>query len=173
MELGNFRKRNIFRQYQGNCIGSKMLEKIFYDSSIIHFCSGSIGYRWAVKVTAMPALKMVSGVTDVLMLQELLERFFFQGEAAKDTAETLFLSTQNIMSEIVSVTVSDFDESYKEFIKYPQVSPRILLRTSVMRRKQWSKLCATFATGVEYFQDIQRVNLMNYMEEYEANINRL
>jgi hypothetical protein len=136
----------------------KKVEKIYYDSSIAFYCSGNIGYRWAVKVFHLLATEEVYGVTDTLFFQELLDRFAFSKDML--SGELLFKTTKRLMNEVIPVTKEDFKFSCMLFDKYPGISPRILLRVAVMLNNHLYRLCSTFAAGIETISEIERVNLI-------------
>jgi hypothetical protein len=140
-------------------------ETIFFDSSAAFYCAADIGYRWAVKVKELVARGNVRGVTDALYYQEILDRFTYLGDLQK--GETLFRTMRRLMHETVAVTEDDFLRSYELYQQYPKISPRILLRAAVMINHTHLKICATFAAGIEQMSGIQRVNLMDKIEEIE------
>ena len=145
-------------------------QKVFYDSSIIHFCSGQIGYRWAVKVTYTAAANLVESYTDTLMYQDILD--FYETKGDHNRGETIFKYTKKIMNNTVPVTVEDFDASYELHKKFMDVSPRVLLRTAVMHRMGITDLAAGFAAGIERIPEIRRVNLMEKVADFERICHR-
>ncbi len=144
-----------------------MSEKIFLDSNVVFYCAGNIGYRWAVKVIKKIALEEVDIKTDVFLFQDILDRFFYIND--RYTGEVIFKNIRKIVADVVPVTVADFDLSCDLRKKYPQSSPRILLKTACAVNNGSNKICSTYSTDMEIIKEVERVNLMDKL--YERNNN--
>lgn len=138
---------------------SKELDKVFYDSSQMFFCSGKIGYRWAVKTIEIAAQNLLQSHTDTISLQEVLDFFHFRKE--HERGEVIFKNVKNIMNTVLPVTVADFDLAAELFSKYPAAHPRALIHSAVMKNNNLEMICTTFATGYEQVPVVSRVNLMD------------
>lgn len=140
-------------------MSAPVLDKVFYDSSQLFYCSGKIGYRWAVKTLEIASQNLLMSHTDTISLQEVLDFFHYRSEYEK--GETIFKSTRSVMNKILPVTVSDFDLAASMFAKYPTAHPRALLHSAVMKNNNLEMICTTFATGYEQIPSVSRVNLMD------------
>lgn len=135
------------------------LDHVFYDSSQMFYCSGRIGYRWAVKTIEIAAKDLLISHTDTLALQEVLD--FFHQKKDYERGAVIFTNVKNVMNNVLSVTVEDFDLAYEYFHKFPKASPRAVLHAAVMNNNHLDKICTTFATGYESITNVTRVNLMD------------
>jgi hypothetical protein len=131
---------------------------VFYDSSVCFFCAGDVGYRWAMKVTALIARNAVPWAVDALFFPEILDGFFHTREPLQ--GEVVYGSFRRLAHGPVSVTVEDFDQAALLHERHPGLSPRVALRAAVARRHGSTRMCATFAAGFESVEGIDRVNLM-------------
>jgi hypothetical protein len=138
---------------------SQELEKVFYDSSQMFYCSGKIGYRWAVKTIEIAAENLLISHTDTISLQEVLD--FFHYIKDYERGEVIFKNVKAVMNHVLPVTVADFERSTELFAKYPKAHPRALLHSAVMKNNHIESICTTFATGYEQIPEVNRVNLMD------------
>lgn len=138
---------------------SKPLDKVFYDSSQMFYCSGKIGYRWAVKTIEIAAQNLLISHTDTISLQEVLD--FFHIEKDYERGEVIFRNVKNVMNRLLPVTVEDFTLAAEMFQRYPKAHPRALLHSAVMKNNKLDLICTTFATGYEQIPVVTRVNLMD------------
>lgn len=136
--------------------------KIFLDSSLVFYCSGNIGYRWAVKVMELIARKGNEIYVDTLCFQEVLDRFDTYND--RDRAETIYKAFRGLIKNIVPVSVEDFDTSYKLHTKYPRMSPRALFRIATALNSNSRYLCSTYSADLEPVEEITRINLMEKMQ---------
>jgi hypothetical protein len=135
-----------------------MKEKTFIDSNIIFYCSGDIGYRWAVKVTQEVAKNGDNIYADVFLFQEILDRFYYLNDP--DRAEYMYNATRGLLTNVVEVTVDDFDRSFELHQKYPHLQPRLLLHIGVMTNNNSEKIISTYSADVEEIEEVKRINLM-------------
>lgn len=135
-----------------------MEDRTFIDSSLVFYGSGSIGYRWAVKVMEIVAREDLRIVADTFLFQEVLDRFTGRGDL--DRAEILHTVVRDLFTEVVPVRVEDFDRAAELFRSYPSASPRALLRIATMLNSGARDLCATYSAELERIREINRVNLM-------------
>lgn len=138
---------------------SKVLDNVFYDSSQMFYCSGKIGYRWAVKTIEIAAQNLLVSHTDTISLQEVLD--FFHYKKDYERGEVIFKNVKEVMNKILPVTVADFDLAVDLFSKFPTAHPRALLHSAVMKNNKLDMICTTFATGYEQVPIVTRVNLMD------------
>lgn len=135
------------------------LDKVFYDSSQMFYCSGKIGYRWAVKTIEIASHNLLISHTDTISLNEVLDFFHFTKDYEK--GEAIFKGTKSVMHKILPVTVQDFEIAAMLFKKFPSAHPRALLHSAVMLNNGLEMICTTFATGYEQIPTVKRVNLMD------------
>lgn len=133
----------------------------WFDSSIVHFAAGCIGYRWAVKVLRYVAKEPRSVNVDTLFFTEIIERYPRQTQSEEGLE--IYSQVRKIFNNemISTVDVEDFLTSADLFKKYNKVAPRLLLRLALMKRNSCSEYLATFATGIEHAENIERVNFMD------------
>lgn len=134
-------------------------DRVFYDSSQMFYCSGKIGYRWAVKTIEIAAQNLLVSHTDAFCLQEVLDFFHFRKEPEK--GETIFKNVKKIMNKVLPVTPEDFVLASQMYRQNPKAHPRALLHAAVMKNNELTKICTTFATGYEQIPAVTRVNLMD------------
>lgn len=137
---------------------SKSLDNVFYDSSQMFYCSGKIGYRWAVKTIEIAAQNLLVSHTDTVSLQEVLD--FFHYSKDYERGEVIFKNVKNVMNKVLPVTLADFELAAQMYGKYPKAHPRALLHSAVMKNNNLEMICTTFATGYEQVPTVTRVNLM-------------
>ncbi len=135
-----------------------MKNKKFIDSNIIFYCSGDIGYRWAVKVAQEVAKNDNDTYTDVFLFQEILDRFYYLNDP--DKAEIIYNAVRSLLENTIKVTVADFDKSYELHQKYPNLQPRLLLRVGTMINNNSKKIISTYSADSEEIEEISRINLM-------------
>jgi hypothetical protein len=135
-----------------------MKSKKFVDSNIIFYCSGNIGYCWAVKVVQEIAKNNEDIYADIFLFQEILDRFYYLNDL--DRAEILHNTTRSLLDNVVEVTVNDFDKSYELHQKYPNLQPRLLLRVGVMINNNSREIISTYSADSEEIEEITRINLM-------------
>jgi len=138
------------------------LDSVFYDSSQMFYCSGKIGYRWAVKTIEIAASNLVKSHTDTLALQEVLDFFNHNGDHEKGVA--IFSNVKKVMNVVLPVTVQDFELSYDLHKKFPVAHPRGLIHSAVILNAGFNNICTTFATGYEAIPVVKRVNLMDKVD---------
>lgn len=138
---------------------NKPLDNVFYDSSQMFFCSGRIGYRWAVKTIEIAAQNLLISHTDTLCLQEVLDFFHYRRDYER--GEVIFKNVKNVMNKILPVNVEDFDLAAGMYKQFPTAHPRALLHSAVMKNNNLDMICTTFATGYEQVPTVTRVNLMD------------
>lgn len=134
-------------------------DRVFYDSSQMFYCSGKIGYRWAVKTIEIAAQNLLLSHTDTFCLQEVLDFFHFRKEHEK--GETIFKNVKKIINKVLPVTMDDFVLASEMFKANPKAHPRALLHAAVMKNNELTHICTTFATGYEQIPAVIRVNLMD------------
>ena len=134
-------------------------DNVFYDSSQMFYCSGEIGYRWAVKTIEIAAQNLLVSHTDTISLQEVLDFFHFSKDYER--GEVIFKNVKSLMNKVLPVTLADFELAAELFAKYPKVHPRALLHSAVMKNNNLKMICTTFATGYEQIPIVTRVNLMD------------
>ena len=135
-----------------------MKEKFFLDTNLIFYCSGNIGYRWAVKVMEIIAKNKNSAIVDALFFQEILDRFDYLNN--KNKGEMIYKNARKLLNNIVEINVKDFDNSYELYKKYSTVTPRLFLRIATMKKTGIKKICSTFSANLESIDEITRINLM-------------
>lgn len=139
-----------------------MPRKFFLDSSLVFYCSGNIGYRWAVKVMQLIAQNNNTLYVDTLCYQEVLDRFDKYND--RDRAEIIYKAFRGLIKNTVPVNVEDFDKAYKLYIKYPRMSPRVLLRIATTLNNDSRYLCSTYSADLESVKEITRINLMEKIQ---------
>jgi hypothetical protein len=138
---------------------NKELDRVFFDSSQMFYCSGKIGYRWAVKTIEIAAQNLLISHTDTISMQEVLD--FFHYNKDYERGEIIFKNVKSVMNKILPVTVKDFELAADMSKKNPAAHPRALLHSAVMKNNNLSMICTTFATGYEQVPSVTRVNLMD------------
>lgn len=135
--------------------------KPWFDSSIIHFAAGCIGYRWAVKVARYVAHNPSSVRVDALFFTEILERY--PRLAASDVGAEIYFQVRKIFAreKIEEISVDDFLASAASATATSKAGPRLNLRLALMKKNNCHEYLATFATGIEHVEDIERVNFMD------------
>ena len=135
--------------------------KPWFDSSIIHFAAGCIGYRWAVKVTKYIAHNPSSVRVDALFFTEILERY--PRLASSDVGAEIYFQVRKMFAQekIEEICVDDFLNSAINFTANSKAGPRLNLRLALMKKNNCREYLATFATGIEHVETIERVNFMD------------
>lgn len=141
-------------------------ESLFVDSSIVFYCAGCIGYRWAVKVTTLIARDDSLVCTDTLFFEELLDRFDLTED--RDRGEILFQTARRLVTRVLPVTANDFDTSCTLALKYPDASPRLLLRVAVMLNNGIDRIVATHSSRLQSISEVTRVNLLEQAGSEQA-----
>lgn len=140
-----------------------MKPEVYLDSSIAFYGAGNIGYRWAVKVTNAIAGRFVKAETDSFFFLDLLDQHAFQKDF--QGMRTHFYFFRKIIPQSQTVTVEDFEKSFELFKEFPEASPRLLLRGSIMDRIGIRKIATTFSSGMEKFTFFDRTNLMSELKD--------
>lgn len=133
----------------------------WFDSSIIHFAAGCIGYRWAVKVTRYVAQNPSSVRVDALFFTEILERY--PRLAASDVGVEIYTQVRKMFAQekVEEISVDDFLASAQSASAHSKAGPRLNLRLALMKKNNCGEYLATFATGIEHVENIERVNFMD------------
>jgi hypothetical protein len=127
------------------------------------FGSGSIGYRWAVKMLKVAARRKVSSATDVLLPLEILELHSARGQREKGMR--ISRATLRLLDEVTDLTEADFLAAWELQRKYPSQSPRLLSRIAGMKRAGIETICTTYASGMDEITEVNRSNLIDLVDE--------
>jgi len=139
------------------------LPEAFYDSSVVLFGSGLIGYNWVAKLLNIMARRQVGSLCDCLLPLEILDLHYNRNQIEKGigiTRPLIFL-----MDQIRDITDQDFERSFELFNKYPHLNPRLHLRIANMLNNNITKLCSTYAAGLDNVVEIERSNFIEIIDD--------
>lgn len=137
--------------------------RAFYDTSIVLFGSGCIGYRWAVKLLQLTARRQVESHTDVLLPLEVLELQHSRGQ--RERGIQISRAVMRLFDRFSEVTEADFLAAEKLHREYPEVGPRLHLRLAVMRRLGIQKICSTYAAQLDRIPGVERSNFVELIRD--------
>jgi hypothetical protein len=125
--------------------------------------SGQIGEAWATVILEEIAKENIDACTTVFDLQEILEASFHAG--SHYIGKKLYRNTKRIIGQVYPITVRDFDVSYQLFMKYPDKSPRELLRVAFMNN---NKIDDIFTIDGPDYHGIEKVNVITLDKLFES-----
>jgi len=131
--------------------------KILVDSNIPFIAAGQIGEAWAVVILEQIIRQNIEGMTDVLYLQELLDR-----SACLDEdfwGKKLFACCRRIFRKTLSITVRDFDLSSELHRQYNDASPRDLFHAAVALNNNVNEVFSIDGTCFDMITGLNRTNI--------------
>lgn len=137
------------------------MKPLMIDSNVVFIATGQIGEAWAAVILEEVAKGKISGATDALFIQEILDVYF--RENTHRLGRRMARSYAALCECILPVTVEDFDLSAELFAKGEACSPRELLHSAVMRNHGIEKIFSV--DGPAAFPGVERVALRTLLQE--------
>ena len=139
------------------------MKKIIIDSNVPFIATGNMGEAWAVVILDEAVKQNLNGYTDVLYLQEILDRYFYINENYK--GKRIYFSFKRIPVGIFPVTVRDFDLSYKIYNENSEVYPRDAIHAAIALNNKVPDIFSVDGSSLDNIRGIKRVDLPHLLRE--------
>lgn len=139
------------------------MKKIIIDSNVPFIAPGQIGEAWAIVILDEAIKQNIKGYTDVLYLQEILDRYFYINENYK--GKRIYFSFKRIPVGIFSITVRDFDLSHKIYKENKGVYPRDAMHAAVALNNKVPDIFSVDGPSFDKIPGVRRVDLSNLLQE--------
>lgn len=139
------------------------MKSIVIDSNVPFIAPGQIGEAWAIVILDEAIKQHIKGYTDVLYLQEILDRYFYINENYK--GKRIYFSFKRIPVGIFPVTVRDFDLSYKIYKESNGVYPRDAIHAAIALNNNTQEIFSVDGPSFDNIKGIKRVDLPHLLRE--------